>query len=108
MQYRLGFKLQITFPLRGKEENTIDYSDDPIITKRVKFLKEAHVFFDTRTKQTFRVTNYEYQKCKEEYERYKVLADEAASKSGLYINPMFVLNGHEQWIWKEDEDYSSL
>jgi hypothetical protein len=80
------------------------YKDDPVITKRVAFLNEAHIFYDCDKKKTFRVTNYEYQKCKEVYERE---LDIMRNSKGFWI-PEFILNGCSNWLYKNDEDYSDL
>ena len=88
--------------------NAADVSDDKVITERVKFLSEAHIFFNCDKKQTFRVTNYEYQKCYKKYQRQLRFAEEIKRLGGLYIAPVFELNGCSNWIYQEGEDYSNM
>lgn len=71
-------------------------------------LSPKHKFFDTHTKEEFYVSDNEYKKCLEEMECEKTRLNRLYGSSAVLINVPFILNGHEQWIYKTDENYDDL
>lgn len=71
-----------------------------------KVFDNAKIFYCKDCKKTFRVTPIEY-------ERDREIFNEKHNPAYLYgegmktvLNPVFELNGHRNWIYREDEDYS--
>lgn len=66
----------------------------------------AKLFYCMDCKKTFRVTSTEYKRDKENFESMYNPAYLPGDKIRIVLNPIFELNGHRNWIYRDDEDYS--
>lgn len=71
-----------------------------------KFLPEARLFWCPRCRHTFRVTDEEYREAHARYGAQCRIVD--ACNVLVRVVPSFELCGHEEWIYRYDEDYTEL
>lgn len=79
---------------------------DAIITKQVTFRTKAYVCFDLDKREPFVLTDEEYQKAREQFER----ACGILKKNGLVFTPCFYVETatgkHFNWVWRPDGNYN--
>lgn len=69
-----------------------------------KFLPEVRLFWCPRCRHTFRVTDEEYREAHARYGEQCLIVD--VGHVHLRVVPSFELCGHEEWIYRYDEDYT--
>ena len=79
---------------------------DVIVTKQVTFRTKAYVCFDLDKRETFVMTEEEYHKAVEQFER----ACDVLKKNGFVFTPCFYVETetgkHFNWVWRPDGNYS--
>lgn len=74
--------------------------------RKTTFRKDWKVYFCPRCGKTFTVSDAEYQLA---YEKYTTSVEESKKilqKRGILLNARFELQGHPEWIYRFDEDYT--
>ena len=70
-----------------------------------KFLPEARLFWCPRCRHTFRVTDEEYREAHEKHAAQRPIVS-VRHNVELCVVPSFELCGHEDWVYRYDEDYT--
>mgnify|MGYP006916111609 CR=1 FL=1 len=66
---------------------------------------KGRVFFCRKCKKTFFVEDSDFKYQADAYRRALAFENERAMRNGTACTVRFILNGHIDWIYREDEDY---
>lgn len=70
---------------------------------------DAKIFYCRDCKKTFIVTPYDWVKCKLQYEfETNQWLMQGQTVKYLLPAPLFILNGHANWEYREDQNYEHI